>query len=607
MAGTSFKGEPGLNASSAAHNLQTEDPHTDDIFKAFEALEDHCNLLDQKITSLSNQLETLERSLQKERELRELLETELHVSQAITMATYDARSQFLDNMSHEMRTPLNGILGMAQLVLDSPLTPEQRENIEAIQQSGQLLDDIISSLLDYSRLKQNQFPFEQNSFELISLLEETITDNEDRARDKNLEIALIPKPTTRCSIETDRGRLKQIIEILLDNALKFTAKGHVALYAELNRGPKNKGRLNLRVQDTGIGIEEDHLPFIFEPFWQAELSSTRKFGGLGMGLALCQELVVKMDGHIEVIESSAAGTTIEVSLPINILGKSPDFPAISTTHLDRDTLRAGLYNISKIEKITLSTLLAWHQVEVLELSPENINAGDVNAIDFIISDTNDKQGNALQKLLTRFEAGAPMPIFIGLVKSNQSIHQRDRQQFDIFLPTPIFHIPLQEAITFAVESLRNRKISRHQTTNAGSENGSTTNAINGVRKGALEPQQKVLLLDPVKLNQKIISHMLQSLNYEVEVVESVEQLEALDPDLTFNTTLINIMLDPEHYTEIFSGLSASKHLGPSHKFLGIQAKGAVAPAQAYTDAGISQFLTMPTSLDTLKKVMGESA
>ncbi len=504
-------------------------------------------------------------------------------------------------MSHEMRTPLNGILGMAQLVLDTPLNPEQRENIEAIEQSGLVLDDLISGLLDYSKLKQDKFPFERNGFELIALLEEIIADVEERALGKNLDLAFIPKLNTRCTIETDRARLRQIIDILLDNALKFTSKGHLALFAELSRGPKNKGRLNLRVQDTGMGIQEEHLPFIFEPFWQSELSNTRKFGGLGMGLALCQELVIKMDGHIEVIESSEAGTTIEVSLPVNILGKSAELPT-----LNANELRTGIFNVSDINEVVLRELLGWHQIEPETIKPGSIGKEDLHGLDVIITQTGVKQSHALQTLMKRTKSCSCSPILIGLTEPNQSIRPLDKQQFDIFLPTPILHTSFFEAISFAIESMQNRENSAH-----GRTNGNGVDAIAGITAKTIneeiQPLEKVLLLDPVKLNQKILSHMLQSLNYDVEVIETPEQLASLARDLTFKTTLINITLDPEHYAGILPDLLASGHLDANHRFIGIQGKGVGDPAEMYTQAGVRHLLSMPTSLDTLKKLLEEDA
>ena len=575
MAGTSPKGESEFNSQTVAHAQNPEE-----LTEAFSHLEDHCRLLDKKFSALSRQIDTLQKSLDQERKKREKLETELHVSQAITMASYDARSQFLDNMSHEMRTPLNGILGMAQIMLESPLNQEQRENVEAIQQSGQHLDDILSDLLDYSRLKQGAFPFEQHTFDLLDALEEVIAKFTAPAFEKGLELAFIPASNTRRLVESDKNRLQQVVELLLENAIKFTAAGHVALRVDLCHTDTGKGQLNLVVQDTGIGIKEEDLPFIFEPFWQAELSNTRTYGGLGIGLALCQELVMRFEGHIEVTENSSAGITVSASMLLSLPNEA-EKPA----QTDVTPLRVGLFRMTPINQEVFRQLLAWHQIEPSVVADNDSFESEIATLDVIISPTNTTQGDTLNELLPRFKRGDVLPLFIGLTKPDQPIHPNEKSKFDIFIQEPVLHGPLDEALAFAVESERNR----HK---AGDNEAAT-----GAEKA------KILLIDPIKLNQKILAHMLRSLGYEVVMAEPDEPVQSILEQAPFEATFINTTLEPKVYAEILPSLGALARSHPAHKLIGIQGRGAPEANPNYAEAGIDGYLSMPASIDTVKQLI----
>ncbi len=226
-----------------------------------------------------------------------------------------AKSEFLANMSHEIRTPMNGVIGMAQLLRFTPLTGEQCEYLDNIELSGNNLITLINDILDLSKIEAGKLDLETAVFSLHRTLQEVLTNQLTRITQKGLGLNLHLPDEIPDELIGDQLRLKQILFNLLGNAIKFTEQGSVSVAAHLVAHDAGRVTIRLEVADTGIGMPPQVLARIFDPFEQADNSSTRRYGGSGLGLAICRRLADLMGGRIWAESVAGQGSTFTVELP----------------------------------------------------------------------------------------------------------------------------------------------------------------------------------------------------------------------------------------------------------------------------------------------------
>jgi len=262
-----------------------------------------------------------------------------------------AKSEFLANMSHEIRTPLNGIIGMTELALDTPLSAEQREYLTMAKSSADALLGILNDILDFSKIEMRKLELEAIPFSIRDHLADLLKPLAMRAEQKGLEVVCHVLPDVPNVAVGDPGRLRQVLVNLVGNAIKFTERGQILVQVEAASKANEHTTLHYFVSDSGIGIPADKQRAIFEPFKQADGSTTRRFGGTGLGLTISSTLVELMGGRIWLESAPHEGSTFHFTVALGITDARPEPPAVNLTDLpvlivdDNDVNRRVLHDL----------------------------------------------------------------------------------------------------------------------------------------------------------------------------------------------------------------------------------------------------------------------
>jgi two-component system, sensor histidine kinase and response regulator len=517
-----------------------------------------------------------------------------------------AKSRFLTAMSHELRTPMNGVLGMAQLGLETDPTLLQRKYFEVIVQSGQALLKILNEILDLSRIEANKAQVEEVQFSLAEIIEGIIHLFSGSADTKGLLLrCVIPVDIDR-EIIGDPNRLSQILSNLLANALKFTDEGSIELTIDAVESDEQTTVVKLGVTDTGIGISDDQLSLIFEPFTQVDSSATRRFSGTGLGLNIVKNLVELLYGEIWVESQVGAGSTFWVKIPFKkpvrsfIENPRPDFRGARLLIVE-DQISSHRSLLDQLVKWNLQVDTALNGEAGMQQLKQASDSGkpfDIALIDYALPDIDGLQvvRTAVQNSLIPSDR-----IVIATAFNHEMVYQESKKSgVLVCLPKPVIRMSkLQQAF----ENILFKNDSRKR------DSKNYTDTENQMSKGVRENEKemhRLLVVEDDQINRMVIVGMLEKMGYKVDVAsngkEALELVQQGDFNLVFMDCLMPEM-DGFEATKKIRIIEIEEEQGNHLPIVAFTAKAMKGDREQCIDAGMDDYLSKPVRSDDLQKAL----
>jgi signal transduction histidine kinase/CheY-like chemotaxis protein/HPt (histidine-containing phosphotransfer) domain-containing protein len=550
-----------------------------------------------------------------ERRTNELSDANRRLARAVAAAEEASRmkSHFLANMSHEIRTPLNGVVGMVTLLSGTPLSPEQREYVEMARGSSDALIGVVSDILDVSKIEAGRLELDMQDFDLHDLIGATRDMLSQEAAGKDLKLTVDFDPDVPAAVRGDRLRVGQVLGNLLSNAVKFTAEGEVSLHASIDERTNVSTIVAFEVRDTGIGIAPERLSTLFDPFTQADISTTRQYGGTGLGLTICRDLTQLMGGSLNASSQLRQGSTFVATIPLApALGAIPS----TTPPIELRGLRVLVVDDNGANRrIIEAYVAAWgmraqsarnatQAVAQLEAAAEDGEPYDVALLDF-----NMPGENGLQ-LARRIDATPRLrgTRLIMLSSSSATLTELRASGISHHLEKPVSQSRLLDAIATSLHAgLAGSGVERAD----GPERVAPVVAepVGGApasRSGPATGQARILIAEDNHVNRIYIERLLERAGHRVTVAVDGEQvLDAYDAG-EFDLVLMDCQM-PE-----LDGYDATRAIRKRESDAGRPRTPIVAMTAAATEdirrkclaSGMDDYLTKPLGIDELDEALG---
>lgn len=563
----------------------------------------HAAQLEHRVRERTAALEATNFTLQAEIARRIDVELDLKRAKNAAESADRAKSAFLANMSHEIRTPMNGVIGMANLLLSSSLTAEQRDLAETLCQSSESLLTIINDILDFSKIEAGRLVLESVDFDLSEHLELALDLHADTASRKRIELIMHIESSVPSHVRGDPIRLRQVVLNLLSNAIKFTQKGEVALTISAPAPREGRQRLHFEVTDTGIGIPPEVQATLFQPFVQADSSTTRRFGGTGLGLAICKRLVELMHGEIGVRSTPGKGSTfwfdIELETPLETLPKLTLAPSL----LDRHHALIVDDNATN-RKLLIHLCTAWrmrHRVAdgalaALEECRAAARAG--TPVDIVILDHHmpDIDGLGFAAMLHN-DRTIPSPALVLLTSRGERLPQAQMNEHGL-AACELKPLHPEKLRTTLARVLATSRSTAHP----------FKKPVEPVASTASQPQVRILVAEDNPVNQKVTLLQLRNLGYAADIaVNGREALDALRRR-EYQLVLMDAQMPEMDGLEATRRIRAAQAAGepgfpPNLRIVAMTANAMSGDREMCLDAGMDDYLAKPVKPSSLRDVL----